>query len=281
MKGWGSIEATNMGIDPANFPTDEELWAQQGFSSREEWDAWVAERVATHDPFTPRPGFYQPGATTSTGQPINVALPTHGGGGGLFGGGGVLGLGDPVGDISEFIQENVYDPVMGAAEDVTEQISEAFGDPVEFISGGIEDIFGQISEAFGDPFEEFQEEIWASGDDDDDDVPDLPPEIIDGGGVGGVGGIRGFGGDESEFEISEGISPYRKGDLYGPQALRPYDFSAGNPMGNMYMPQNQMGMGTVDPAIQNSVMMTGRGGGISPFAAGNAWGQRRTGRGFY
>ena len=113
-------------------------------------------------------------------------------------------------------------------------------------------------------------------DPDDDEDEQLPPTDI-----GGFGGVRGFGGGESEFEISEGISPYRKGNLYGPQALRPYDFSAGNPMGNMQMPQNQMGMGTVDPRIQNSVMMTGRGGGISPFAAGNAWGQRRTGRGFY
>jgi hypothetical protein len=114
-----------------------------------------------------------------------------------------------------------------------------------------------------------------------DPMPDPMPDPIDPGDEGlGVGGVRGFGGDESEFEISEGISPYKKGDLYGPQTLKPYDFS----MGNMYMPQNQMGMGMVDPAIQNSVMMSGRGGGISPFAAGNAWGQygpRRTGRGFY
>lgn len=45
----------------------------------------------------------------------------------------------PIEDISDFLQENIYDPITEGAEDVTEQISEAAGDPIE-----------QIDEALGD-----------------------------------------------------------------------------------------------------------------------------------
>ena len=194
-----------------------------------------------------------------------------------------MGHGGLFDNLSDFLQEDIYDPISDLSESIQEEIYDPFTDLLEEIAGeSVEDVAGdglpgwtEILDdpaGFIDPFDDDEEE---------DEGLQLPPELPPDGGTGGIGGVRGFGGDESEFEISEGISPYRKGDLYGPQALRPYDFSAGNPMGNMYMPQNQMGMGTVDPAIQNSVMMTGRGGGISPFAAGNAWGQRRTGRGFY
>lgn len=134
-----------------------------------------------------------------------------------------------------------------------------------------------IAEQGSPEVQEWLEGVIGDDEDDEDDEEDIIDED-DTGDVGGIGGVRGTG--DPGFEISEGISPYKKGDLYGPQKLNPYDFTSGN----MTMPQNKMGMGTVDPRIQNSVMMTGKGGGISPFAAGNAWGQfgpQRTGRGIY
>lgn len=181
-------------------------------------------------------------------------------------------------DFTDFLQENVYDPISGLSESIQEEIYDPFTDLLDEMSGeALEDVTGDGLPGWAG----IMEDPLDFGDEEDEEEMELPPELPpDDTGVGGVGGVRGFGGDESEFEISEGISPYKKGDLYGPQTLSSYDFSAGN----MMMPQNQMGMGTVDPRIQNSVMMAGRGGGISPFAAGNTWGQygpRRTGRGFY
>ncbi len=176
-----------------------------------------------------------------------------------------------------FVQENILDPIGSVVDaNLTPYLDEILGggtaqeDILEDVIGAGETVAGGITEPLGGVDEE-----------EDEDEEIIPGD--DGGGFPGFpgGGVRGT---ESEFEISEGISPYAKSKLYGPQQLRPYDFARGNlpPGGNM--PQNQLGLGTVDPGIQSSVMMAGRGGGISPFAAGNAWGQwgpTRTGRGFY